>query len=177
MKGIEVKSKLIASGYKLSDIAKKMGIIPQTFQSFLRSDDMKVGVLQEIVKAIDKDLSFFFEEDTKNDNNNLQETQLVSEITKNSRKAYFLYQRIVDIDILLEEQIGVKKKGGYAVDEAKIINDTFFKKYDFVVDEMSFEQRTNFNSQLKSAIETLSDIFFERFKTLYTELRKKPTRY
>jgi len=61
MKGYEVKEKLVSSGFKLVDVAQKMGVIPQTFQSLLRTDDIKVGVLQEIAKAIGKDITFFFE--------------------------------------------------------------------------------------------------------------------
>lgn len=104
---------------------------------------------------------------------NLQESQLTIDITKNSRKTHFLYQRIVDIDILLDEKFGIKREGGYAISEAKILNDTFFKKYDFIVDSMTYEQRVQFNNQLKQAIETFSDIFFERFKMLYKKLREK----
>jgi|GEM_PF-412822 len=108
------------------------------------------------------------------DNILLLEAQLTNEITKNSRKVYFLYQRIVDVDILLDEQVGLKTKGGYAVDEAEILKNTFFRKYDSTFDKMTFSERTNFNDQLKLAIETLSEIFFERFKTLYKALRKNP---
>jgi hypothetical protein len=105
--------------------------------------------------------------------NSLLEAQIANEITKNSRKTFFIYQRIVDVDILLHKQLGIRGKDGYAADEAKILNDTFFKKYDFVVDSMSFVQRVNYNNQLKLAVETLSEIFFERFKILKNGLRKK----
>ncbi|MBL7972395.1 MAG: hypothetical protein JNL03_12840 [Prolixibacteraceae bacterium] len=92
------------------------------------------------------------------------------EITKNSGRAHRLYQKIVTIDILLDKKFGIKNDGGYASSAANILNDTFFRKYDFVVDAMSYEQKKQFNDQLKQAIESFQDIFFERFKILSNQL-------
>lgn len=173
MKGSEVKEKLVSSGFKLVDVAQRMGVIPQTFQSLLRTDDIKVGVLKEIAKAIGKDITFFFEFENENEDSKLQESQLAIEITKNSGRAYRLYQKIVSIDILLDKKFGIKNEDGYASGAAKILNDTFFKKYDFVVDGMTYDQKKQFNDQLKQAIDTFIDIFFERFKVLNTKLIEK----
>ena len=68
MTGKDVKTKLLASGYVLADIAKEMGIIPQTLNSLLQANDIKTGVLENIAKAINKSVYFFFEvADTSSD--------------------------------------------------------------------------------------------------------------
>lgn len=169
MTGVEVKEKLVSLGYKLTDIAQNMNITPQSLHKFLLTEDIKTGVLERIAKAIGKDILYFYDFEIKH-TSNLDITQLTVEITKNSARAYKLYQKIVSIDILLDKKFKIKNDGGYASGAAKILNDTFFKKYDFVVDGMTFEQKKQFNDQLKQAIESFQDIFFERFKILSKQL-------
>ena len=68
MTGKDVKTKLLTSGYVLADVAKEMGIIPQTLNSLLQANDIKTGVLENIAKAINKSIYFFFEvADTSSD--------------------------------------------------------------------------------------------------------------
>lgn len=62
MKGIQVKEKLLKSGYVLADVAKNMGIIPQNLQSLLAAEDIKTGVLENIAAAISKSIYFFYED-------------------------------------------------------------------------------------------------------------------
>lgn len=64
MTGEYVKNRLKNSDYVLDDIARTLGITPQNLQSKLRSSDIKVGVLEDIAKAINKSVYFFFEDDT-----------------------------------------------------------------------------------------------------------------
>lgn len=63
MKGEEVKKILMANGYKLTDVANAMGIIPQTLQSLLKADDIKTGVLENIAESINRNVYFFFGEE------------------------------------------------------------------------------------------------------------------
>lgn len=63
MTGEYVKNRLREGGYILDDVARSMDITPQNLQSKLRSTDIKVGVLEEIAKAINKTVYFFFKED------------------------------------------------------------------------------------------------------------------
>lgn len=63
MTGEYVKNKLKEGGFVLDDIARTLEITPQNLQSKLRSTDIKVGVLEDIAKAINKSVYFFFEED------------------------------------------------------------------------------------------------------------------
>ena len=69
MKGEFVKNKLKKEGYILEDIAIAMGISPQNLQSKLKSSDIKVGVLEEISKSINKSIYFFFEQQAINELN------------------------------------------------------------------------------------------------------------
>lgn len=62
MKGAKVKEKLLNHGYVLADVAKRMGIIPQTLQSLLSAEDIKTGVLENIAKSINESIYFFYEE-------------------------------------------------------------------------------------------------------------------
>lgn len=172
MTGFEVKEKLVSLGYKLTDIAQNMNVTPQSLHKFLLTEDIKTGVLERIAKAIGKDILYFYDIENKGASN-LDESQLAIEITKNSGRAYRLYQKIVSIDELLYDKYGIKKEDSYASGSAEILNDTFFKKYDFVVDGMSYEQKKQFNDQLKQAIYSLMDLFFERYKALYSKLREK----
>ena len=66
MKGEFVKNKLKKEGYILEDVALAMGISPQNLQSKLKSSDIKVGVLEEISKSINKSIYFFFEQHISN---------------------------------------------------------------------------------------------------------------
>jgi transcriptional regulator with XRE-family HTH domain len=69
MRGIDVKKKLLDDGIKLNNVAEAMGIIPQTLHSLLQAEDIKTGVLENIAKAINKSIYFFFEEDGRVGNN------------------------------------------------------------------------------------------------------------
>lgn len=62
MTGEYVKNKIKETGYMLDDVAKSMSISPQSLQSKLRSSDIKVGVLESIANAINKNVYFFFKD-------------------------------------------------------------------------------------------------------------------
>lgn len=61
MTGREVKERLLSQGYTLADVAKKMGVIPQTLNSLLQANDIKTGVLERIANAINRSVYFFYE--------------------------------------------------------------------------------------------------------------------
>ncbi|MEZ0611985.1 hypothetical protein ACAW74_25965 [Fibrella sp. WM1] len=61
MTGQYVKEKIVASGTRLSDVARSLGITPQSLDERLSAKDMKVGVLTEIASAVNKPLAYFFE--------------------------------------------------------------------------------------------------------------------
>lgn len=63
MKGEVIKQKLKDGGYILDDVATSMSISPQNLNSKLKSNDIKVGVLEDIAKAINKSVDYFFNVD------------------------------------------------------------------------------------------------------------------
>ncbi|MCQ2058708.1 MAG: helix-turn-helix transcriptional regulator [Bacteroidaceae bacterium] len=68
MKGETVKEFLKKSGIPLNKVAEKMGETPQNLQSMLRADDIKTGVLERIAAAINKNLYFFYDDESQNIN-------------------------------------------------------------------------------------------------------------
>lgn len=63
MTGKKVKQILRKNGYVLAEVAKSMGIIPQTLHSLLDVDDIKTGVLERIAAAIKESVYFFYQQD------------------------------------------------------------------------------------------------------------------
>ena len=45
MTGLEIKEKLKRCGFTQSEIAVKLGVSPQTFNAYLKVDDIKTGLL------------------------------------------------------------------------------------------------------------------------------------
>lgn len=184
MKGIDVKEKLQKDRYSLKEIADLMGETPQNFQAMFKAEDIKTGILERIAKAIGKDILYFYE--IENEDSKLHESQLAIDITNIRRKVYRLYQRIVDIDIILDEKFSFKRQGGYASDVAHLCQ-LVFKNYELIssgsrfdedgdeveyvfIDEWSFDKKEKYNNQLKEASEALTTAFFDRFKTLKKKL-------
>lgn len=65
MNGLAVRNRLKEHGMPMKDIAAAIGESEQSLQSLLKTKDIKVGVLQKLADAIQKDISYFFQnEDT-----------------------------------------------------------------------------------------------------------------
>lgn len=62
MTGSEAKKMLKLSGLSLTEIATRMGITPQLLCKYLAVQDIKTGVLEQMAKAIGKDITFFYPE-------------------------------------------------------------------------------------------------------------------
>ena len=56
MTGLEIKEKLKRCGFTQSEIAVKLGVSPQTFNAYLKVDDIKTGLLENIATAIGQDI-------------------------------------------------------------------------------------------------------------------------
>lgn len=80
MKGVQVKEKLLKSGYVLADVAKNMGIIPQNLQSLLAAEDIKTGVLENIATAISKSVYFFYDDDNDTSKEEKQSSEDVGKL-------------------------------------------------------------------------------------------------
>lgn len=62
MKGVELKEKLKTSQYSIAEIARRMGISPQSLNSIFNSDDIKTGVLEKASQVLDIPISHFYGE-------------------------------------------------------------------------------------------------------------------
>lgn len=187
MKGEEVRDILIQNGYKLSDIAQKMEVTPQSLHKYLLSDDIKTGVLDRIAKAIDKDITFFFiEVDNKRD-----DLKLVNDMISKEKMIYYLYQRIVDISVLNSQYFKIST---YDVGQAaEIMRHFTFPVTEWVYtkseqkepisselvrtggigswEKFSLDRKKLYNAELEESVRILQDMFFERFKLLYNKIR------
>lgn len=61
MNGLQVKNKIKEHGMPMKDVALAIGESEQSLQSMFKAKDIKVGVLQKLADAIEKDISYFFE--------------------------------------------------------------------------------------------------------------------
>jgi hypothetical protein len=63
MKGEQVRTRLLSSGYVLKNIAAAMNETPQNFDMLLRAKDIKTGTIERICRAINKTIDFFYDTD------------------------------------------------------------------------------------------------------------------
>jgi DNA-binding XRE family transcriptional regulator len=114
------------------------------------------------------------------DVNQLDEIGLIEEIEHNKQKIRTLYNRIIDVRILIEQNLGIKND--YATNqEAEILNrltspvpfiGSDNKEYSGVYENLDISEKIQYNEQLKKAVNLFTTIFFENFKVLYKGLRK-----
>lgn len=60
MSGEELKKKLESAGISQAEIARRLGVIPQSVGQSLAAKDIKTSFLEELCRAFDKDMSFFY---------------------------------------------------------------------------------------------------------------------
>lgn len=186
MKGQEVKEILQSNGYLLKEVATSMGETPQNFQAMLKVEDIKTGVLERIASAIDKNIMFFFSGYSVDND----EMKVINEILYNQKQIHYLYQRIVDVEILLKDYLKVKDGHDYIKDAALIMNSMTWDKNQIwkYPDEGNLEKKFEtakliswrdfelpekkiYCSETREAVRNLNDIFFDRFKVLYKKIR------
>ena len=86
MSGEEVRVILLSNGFVLKDIASKLGISPQAFNSRLSAKEIKLDTLNEICKTINKSLDYFI-----GDNQIVEASSIEKESTdSNSDSEYVL---------------------------------------------------------------------------------------
>lgn len=62
MTGKDIKDRLLKNRIVLSDVAKKLNMSHQAFSQALTAADVKSGLIEKICKAINVDLSFFYDD-------------------------------------------------------------------------------------------------------------------
>lgn len=60
MSGEELDKKLKDAGYVLADIARQLGVPPQSVNQTLNAKDVKSGFLEDLCRVLNKDMSFFY---------------------------------------------------------------------------------------------------------------------
>lgn len=60
MTGAELKERLSTTHISLSEIARRIGVSPQSLNSIFNSEDVKSGVLEKLSKALDVPIVFFY---------------------------------------------------------------------------------------------------------------------
>ena len=60
MRGIDLKEKLNATHISLAEIARRMGISPQSLNSVFNSEDVKSGVLEKLSEALNVPIAYFY---------------------------------------------------------------------------------------------------------------------
>lgn len=186
MKGQEVKEILQQNDYSLKDVASLMGETPQNFQAMLKVEDIKTGVLERIAKAINKNIMFFFPEVAAIKDSD--EISITNEIARNQTQIYFLYQRIVDVEILITDYLKVKEEIDYIGNAAAIMNSMIWdksmkweengleNKYESMKlvkwQEYNMSEKRIYCLETREAVASLKDIFFDRFNVLYKKIRK-----
>ncbi len=60
MSGEELKKKLKESGISQAEVARRLGVIPQSVIQALEAKDIKSGFIEDLCRVLDKDISFFY---------------------------------------------------------------------------------------------------------------------
>ena len=60
MSGEELKMKLKEAGFSQAEVARLLGVSPQSFSQSLEAADIKTGFLEQICRAIGKNMTFFY---------------------------------------------------------------------------------------------------------------------
>lgn len=60
MSGEDLKKKLESAGISQAEIARRLGVIPQSVGQSLTAKDVKSGFLEDLCRVFDMDISFFY---------------------------------------------------------------------------------------------------------------------
>lgn len=113
---------------------------------------------------------------------NSKERILMKEMDSNIKMIHFLYQRIVDVRIILEEDLKISEYETYGDGVAEIMNDLLgldiitTKSGDRIIGRKyeadDYDGKVLMNQKLKDCIEYFTNTFFSEFRKLYLDIRK-----
>ena len=61
MSGEELKKKLKNAGISQAEIARRLGVVPQSVIQTLEAKDIKSGFIEDLCRVLNKDLAFFYD--------------------------------------------------------------------------------------------------------------------
>jgi transcriptional regulator with XRE-family HTH domain len=113
MSGEELDKKLKDAGYVLADIARMLGVPPQSVNQTLNAKDVKTGFLEELCRILKVNMGFFYEIDTDTEVSKLREEnrKLKEELTRMSdpilvekeNKVYNIWMKFMEITEEMQE--------------------------------------------------------------------------
>lgn len=62
MKGTALKEKLETSGYTMTFIAEKIGVKPQTLNSYFNAEDVRTGTIEKLSSCLNLPIAYFYGE-------------------------------------------------------------------------------------------------------------------
>jgi transcriptional regulator with XRE-family HTH domain len=105
--------------------------------------------------------------------NDTEWLSLLAECNDLQKEIRFFYDRIVDVQILITNELSVKIKGGFAAKYGDIMNEVLLDDNGmFRVHTSTKEELMMLKVDLQTLIKMFRDRFFYFFKILYTGLRK-----
>lgn len=99
------------------------------------------------------------------------EFEITNNIISNIKQIRYLYQRIVDIQILLKDKLRVYEEVDYIELASETLNN-FTRQYVEQWKDFDLEKKKAYNQKLIDAVRLLQDMFFDRFRLLYNNMRK-----
>lgn len=104
MSGEELDKKLTEAGYVKAEIARLLGVPPQSINQTLNAKDVKSGFIEDLCKVLHKEISFFY-------GNTIVKTVLEPEPQQNESIPYFMYRDLQDrYDSILRENQTLRNK-------------------------------------------------------------------
>ena len=65
MTGEELKRRLDGIGISQAEIARRMGVFPQSLNMTFKAADVKSSIIEKLCKVLGKDMSFFYDTPSK----------------------------------------------------------------------------------------------------------------
>ena len=103
MKGEDLKKRLKETSIPMSEIANRLGILPQTLYSAFNADDVKSGLLEKLSEALNVPVSFFY-----GDSYNITGNNIVNSGSNNAVNA--TDERLLSLLVSKDEQLTMSMK-------------------------------------------------------------------
>lgn len=120
MKGNELRTKMENAGYTQIEIARLLGVAPQSITQYYNADDVKTGLLEKLCQVLEKDMSFFYGDSVQSNSEVLQaeladlrkeNSRLKSELTRikdpnlkdKSERIYNIWMKFMDVTEEMQE--------------------------------------------------------------------------
>ena len=80
MSGEDLKKKLKEVGISQAEIARRLGVIPQSVGQSLNADDIKSGFIEDLCRVLGKNMSFFYGETSVSQDHNKEIKSLKEQV-------------------------------------------------------------------------------------------------